>query len=345
MEENLITNEEHKHHFWILIGVAFLTAVVLIMSSYAWFYSSLDVRINFFKFVVSDESGLFISLDGVNFSDTIEISKDSIIDGLSNTYPNHTNQWASNGLYGVSTIGIPNSNTSKFRIFGNARLSYKLDSLDDHSYLHAREIKENNTSTGNMYLAFDVFLKNVSGSPYHDNLYLSKGTDIYSQDESFTDSDGTINSTRIGIVKVGTVPPRSTVDIIQNIECNNNCSSIIYEPNSTKHSIQSINRSKKYDVNLENGKYTPTFAVIEEGNFLDISCGQSINNPIDEEHFALQKTITDLDTIIFPIANGITKARIYVWVEGQDMDSLESRTEGTPIAIIINFYKDLAGYF
>ena len=36
--------------------------------------------------------------------------------------------------------------------------------------------------------------------------------------------------------------------------------------------------------------------------------------------------------------------RIYVWLEGQDIDSLETNSEGAPIFLAIDLLKDLAGY-
>ena len=53
--------------------------------------------------------GLFISLDGVNFSDTVEISYDSIINDIKTNYPTNTNQWASGGLWPASSNGIKTS--------------------------------------------------------------------------------------------------------------------------------------------------------------------------------------------------------------------------------------------
>jgi hypothetical protein len=47
---------------------------------------------------------------------------------------------------------------------------------------------------------------------------------------------------------------------------------------------------------------------------------------------------------MFKIPNGITKFRAYVWIEGQDIDSLETYSRGADIYVAINLIKDLAGY-
>ena len=41
----------------------------------------------------------------------------SVIRDLKETHPAHTNQWAAGGLWPVSTVGIRNSNMSKFDIY------------------------------------------------------------------------------------------------------------------------------------------------------------------------------------------------------------------------------------
>jgi hypothetical protein len=69
--------EFSKKAKWLCL-VTFFIGVTLLFATYAWFSASLNVRVKFFDVKVSTETGLFISLDGVNFSDTVEINHDSI---------------------------------------------------------------------------------------------------------------------------------------------------------------------------------------------------------------------------------------------------------------------------
>ena len=249
------------------------------------------------------------------------------------------------GLLPYSSNGILNSNNDKFDLFSSS-IRYKDVTVSRERVITTYKVQENAPNKSGGYVAFDVFLKNVTGSPYDDNLYLIEGTGIEVLDDKSNGSDGNINSLRMGFLKMDNVSKRSSVSTIQNIGCNNDCISVIYEPNSLNHSKASISRALKYNVKMEDGKYTPTFAVIKEGTDLEISNGhEGSNYELDSEHFVLQKTITDFDNSIFSISNGITKVRIYLWIEGQDMDSLESNPMGSKIAITINFYKDLAGYY
>lgn len=336
-----------KINIKVLYGAIFATAVFLIIASYAWFSATLNVRIKFFDLVVSTDNGLFISLDGINFSESVEVSLNSIITDLKKTYPNHTNQWSTTGLWPVSTNGIKDSNSDKFSVF-LGQVSRKRN-LDEKRYLTTKAVSETVSRTSNVYIAFDVFLKNVSGSPNNDNLYLDEGTSIsFTQDveeEIREEMTGIMNSMRIGMVIVGTVPTTADIDSIQNMKCNNRCSTLIYEPFSTLHSPMSIENAQQHGITLVDGVYSPTYAIIKEGSRLEHANGQEGSGiPLDTEHFALQRTITNFNESIYSIPNGITKLRVYVWIEGQDMDSLETSSKGANIDIVISFVKDLAGY-
>lgn len=335
----------------LLFIVLLLLAVVLIFATYAWFSASLNVKIKFFDVKVSTDTGLFISLDGVNFSDSIEISNESIIDDLYDLYPNHTNQWASNGLWSVSTNGIPNSNSNKFAIFNGEMGKYTDKERRGQRYLVTSLLDESKPNDWSQYIAFDVFLKNVSGSPKKDNLYLTRNTfvefDEEADEETISKMTDIMNSMRIGVVYIGETNSKADVRTIQNLQCNNQCRSFIYEPNSMLHNEESINAAKKLGIELVNNTYVPTYGVYSEGIYLNHKSG-FVNSGValDTEHFALQNTLKDedLEAPLFQIPNGITKVRVYVWIEGQDIDALEVHSEGAPVDLNLEFEKDLAGY-
>ena len=82
-------------------------------------------------------------------------------------------------------------------------------------------------------------------------------------------------------------------------------------------------------------------AVSGEMNFYEIS-NVIKGNPVD--NFKLQETRFSIEEPIFELPDGITKIRVYVWLEGQDIDSLETRSEGADVSVMINLIKDTAGY-
>jgi hypothetical protein len=335
---NALKKVESKN-FNLMLLVTFFLGVLLIFSAYAWFYASLDVQVKFVNLVVSKKNGLFISLDGVEFGSSVQISKENLINNLKRTYPGNTSKWAKFGLYPISSNGIPNSNTDKFDMYFAS--NFDVDQINKKSYLSTRKNVERGISDHENYIAFDLFLKNITGSPVSDNLYIDEGTGIVIDSEETEQIKGLVNSSRIGFVKVGSVSNKATVNEIQSIECNNNCEMVIYEPNSTTHTELSIERAKSYGINLINGQYYPTHAVVGEMDFFEIT--DVIKGNL-KGNFELQTTRIDIERPIFEIPDGITKVRVYVWLEGQDIDSLATRSEGADVSVIINLIKDTAGY-
>ena len=355
---DLVEKEKFKFKFpkiskrgKLLILVVFLLGIALSVATYAWFSASLNVKVKFFDVKVSTETGLFISLDGVNFSDSIEISRDSITKDLERLYPNHTNQWAATGLWSVSSNGIPNPNSDKFAVYGGSMGKYTDKARKGTRFVTTTLISEDKSSEWNQYIAFDIFLKNVSGSPKKDNLYIGRGTyidfDESADQETREKMQDIFNTMRMGIVKIGETDLKADVNTIQNLQCNGECISLIYEPNSTKHNQESIDAASELGISISDNTYVPTYGVIAEGDHLDHKSG-FINSGVnlDTEHFALQHTIfeSDLSRAIFQVPNGITKARVYIWIEGQDVDALEVHSEGAPVALNLDLEKDLAGY-
>jgi len=337
---DLVKVEKVKNrNFNLMLLVTFFLGVLLITSAYAWFQASLDVKIKMVNLVVSKKNGLFISLDGIEFGSSVEISENSLIKNLKNTYSGNTSQWARGGLYPISSKGIPNSNTSELEFF--VATSYDVDPLTGKSYLSTRKTVEKGINASRNYVAFDIFLKNITGSPVSDNLYIDEGTGVTIDDGNTEQIQGLINSIRMAFVKVGTVSRNATPEEIQSIECNNNCEMVIYEPNATKHTDLSIERAKKFGINLLDGQYYPTLAITGPMDFYEIS---DVARGVLDENFELQMTRIDVDKPMFEIPDGITKVRVYVWIEGQDIDSFETRSEGADVSIVINLIKDTAGY-
>jgi len=337
--------KKDKHRFFMSIVVIFFLGILLIFSAYAWFSTSLNVQIKTFNMIVSRNSGLSISFDAINYDKSIEISEDILINRLVETYPNNLSQWAGNGLIPVSSPGITNSNSYFFDIYQSSGVKYKDRNLDK-GYIKTSLYKEEQRISVNKFIAFDLFLKNETGSPISDHLFLEQSTEFLMTSDSDEEMSGLVNSARIGFVKVGSVPHDTPVDVIQNLQCNNDCQSVIYEPHSTNHSELSIERAKKFGINLKNGREFPTFAYKKAGGPFELIDTISGSVGLNYDYFVEQDTLTTeaFEEPLFTIPDGITKMRVYVWIEGQDIDSLETDSEGAEVSVSINFIKDTYGY-
>lgn len=335
-----------RHRFFMSIMVIFFLGILLIFSAYAWFSTSLNVKIKTFNMVVSRNSGLSISFDAINYGKSIEISEDMLINKLVETYPTNLSQWSSNGLIPISSPGIMNSNSYFFDIYQSSGVKYKTKDENKKGYITTKLVKETKRNAFNKFIAFDLFLKNETGSPISDNLFLEQETRFIMTSDSNEEMVGLVNSARIGFVKVGSVPHNTPVNTIQSLQCNNNCKSIIYEPNSMNHSAMSIERAKKFGINLKDQNEFPTFAYKKAGGPFELIDTISGSVGLDYNYFKEQETISTeaFNEPLFEIPDGVTKMRVYVWIEGQDIDSLETDSEGAEVSISISFIKDTASY-
>ena len=228
-----------------------LFGLLLVFSTYAWFSTNLNVKIKTFKMVITKNSDLSISFDGIDFAHSLDISKKTIIDDLARTYPANLSQWAANGFIPVSSPGITNQNSSLFDVYQTGGVLYdRRDRERKHGFINTVKTREDEPRSYNYYLAFDIFIKNESGSPVDDNLYLEQTTFINALEGTPEEMMGLVNSFRIGLVKVGSVNLKASVNEIQGISCNNDCESIIFEPNSKNHTEFSIEKAKKFNVEL-----------------------------------------------------------------------------------------------
>lgn len=328
--------------FNTIIFMAFITCLVLIYSTYAWFSATLDVKINNFKAVVDPETGIYISLDGVNWGSAVEISKDNIITNLKKTYPGHTNQW-SDGMTSVSTVGLNSVLDDKFTIFGNKTPFIGKILGTNKTAIDIIKLNEDKPNENADFIAFDIFIKNLTTSPYSDNIYLVEGTKVINSSD-VTD-DTAANAIRLGLLFMGSVHKNSSVDVIQNITCNPFCAQYIYEPNSTIHNEESIKNLKKHKYEIENGQEYQTYAVSKGGENIQIWSGVKDSMvPFNPDVFKKQMTTTTLSGPVGQIASGINKIRVYIWVEGQDIDIIEQKSTGYEVSVIMNFEKDMAGY-
>lgn len=326
--------------------VIFAFGVLLIFSSYAWFSMNMNVKVNMFKLSVEKSGDFEISFDGINFDYTIDVTEEFLMEELVKTYPNHYSQWNRGGFIPVSAQGIRNSNDPRLAIYESTGVLYKKRKKDD-GYIHTYLAYEDRVNEENSYIAFDIFIKNKTGSPRSDNIYFENGTSVVATEEEIEEEMmGLVNSFRVAAVVMDTVSTKASVEEIQGITCNNKCKAIIYEPNSKNHTELAIERAKKVNVDLVDGIQYPTYACIKEAGPIYIKDIVSGSENLDPTLVKLQETITeeDFENPIFELPNGITKVRIYIWIEGQDIDSLETNSDGAEVDVIIKFTKDNAGY-
>ncbi len=258
-----IGTKRRKKIFRLLV-VCCMFAILLSASTYAWFVGMKTVGVNTFNIDIATTEGLFLSMDGQTWSYSI-----SPTDEDTPVYANNANTFAPDGLIPISSVGDIDATSSRMKLYEKASLSaitggYKFLANQVNNYTidngHGEFIE------GKGYVAFDLFIRNLSGAEYYEENNPLNEEAIYLLPESSVkvslngvENTGIENSVRVGFVQLGRVSATETiaVDDITAINCSdkeltadgnakNDVTGIcrnaqIWEPNDTKHVQNALN--------------------------------------------------------------------------------------------------------
>ena len=309
--------------------VLLLIAILLIASTYAWFTANTVVTISTLNVHVEAKGGLQISADGINWKTVL--SNDDIAPDKLTTYAANVNQ-IPEILEPVSTTG--NVTDGKMDMFYGVVTAATVASdgikLGDFTLTTTKETDKHGT-TGK-YIVFDAFLKVDTNQP----LSLTKNSGVKA--DTASDDRGLKNAARVAFVPSTKVAadgdPTST---IQNLVPNGKA--CIWEPNDDVHTAPAVSAAKSiYGLDT-----TPTSAApLPYYGVKAVTKKPVPLNSKDEASFAvvtpsIQTTEGNKDTKeVFGLTKGITKVRIYMWIEGQDVDC-ENNASGSDITYDVQF--------
>ncbi len=378
-----------------------LSAVLLAVSTYAWFIGMRTVNVNPFEIEIAVADSLSLSLDGRTWGPTITVSQDELEDVVAPRYASNSNSWGGGGLIPMSSIGELDSNVSRMKLFEKASLT---PTKGGYRLLASRVDNFNeNQSEKDGYVVFDLFVRNFSGSEYYtennenneEAIYLTVDSKVQVA-EGGVDNTGIENSVRVAFAQIGRVigtSPYGTqeeYEKIQEITCESDpgngvtgiCRTAqIWEPNDRDHVAHAIgwyNTSCKartgavvtaagaYSTEtgtcglVIDGKAYPTYAVttnIGSSDNVDVYDGTAYNTyaPEDGEGQLLPSKLasydyftdtekllkgTDRPPFMTLAPNSITKVRVYIYIEGQDVDNYDFASVGKKISIKFGFTKE-----
>ena len=112
-------NKKHENRIKKLIVGCALCAVVLTVSTYAWFIGMKTVDVSSFDVKIAAIDGLSLSLDGSVWADTVSINE---ANHKTVSYTGNTNSWGGEGLIPVSTVGVINKDVSRLTLYEKGSL-------------------------------------------------------------------------------------------------------------------------------------------------------------------------------------------------------------------------------
>ena len=413
-------NRKHARRVKRLALICTLSTIILVVSTYAWFIGMKTVNVSTFDVQIAATKGLYLSLDGVTWSETVNIDKSN----FDSTYSGNTNTWSDGGLIPMSTVGEISSTDSRLILFEKGSLT-----TTDGGYRLMTSKVDNTLATrgtnheGKGFVAFDLFVKNLSGNEYYTDynqlneeaIYLTQASSVVVDETagSKQDKTGIENSVRVAFAQIARVEADVTdaTNVIQKMTCAGGtladetvtgiCDRYaqIWEPNDTKHVENAINwystaclkrtgtagSGFAYGTDkcstIENNKYYQTYTVgnvIDYSNYVDVYDGTEYNtytssisttkvngnstiangptgtvinsvSGLNEgklynyDYFTdSEKMLTGMDrpTFMTLAPNSITKVRVYVYIEGQDVDNYDFASLGKQIKVNFGFTKE-----
>lgn len=301
---------KRKKYLFILV---FLTSMLLTTTSYAWFTTSRIVTINMLNLHVSAEGGLEISADAVNWKSILETddlrnARDQYLTSK-NQIPNWLNPSSTGGT-------VSNGELYLYQGQGTNDIGDKFI-LTTTRALEEEGFGDENT---NGFVAFDIFLRTSTPK----TLYLTSNAGVY---YNGNDNSGIENAFRIAFLKEGTLPKDASVSSIQRL--NGADKAYIWEPNYDVHTESGVRNA--FDVygittTTSNGSLLSYDGVISEITTADNVSLDKANSTNYPQFF--KKVNVDYATVanfqqnitLFDLEIGVTKFRIYIWIEGQDVD-------------------------
>ncbi len=310
------------------ILVLLLIAILLIASTYAWFTSNRVVTISSIDVHVEASSGIQISVDGINWKTVIS---NSDITAASDTYSAAVNQLPAT-MVPVSTAGVVSGDRMAM-YYGVVTAN---ETTGNYELTATAETDANGTS--GKYVAFDVFLKLDQA----ETIYLTEGSDVTHQSTTAAPSDkGLKNAARVGFCVLGNTNSNSTTQVIQGLT--GGTTSYIWEPNYDVHTQAGVNAASSiYGIttSLTGGSQLSYYGVKAP-----ISTAVALNNTSNTLFTSLTNPIKtaaghQAGTVqLMSGSAGITKVRIYMWIEGQDVDC-ENSASGSDIRFDLGFTID-----
>mgnify|MGYP004661841579 FL=1 len=319
-----------KNRLFYLLLLLFVTVISLSVSSYAWFTSNRLVKVDLLNVSVKAQGGIEISVDGSNWKSSV--SADDITKAREN-YPNSVNQIPSVLEPVSSVMDIDNGKVKLFYgvASNNSDGDYILDttrSIEEESF--------GNDSNGK-FVTFDLFLKVNKDT----DLYLTPESNVtYGGDTSF----GIENAVRFAFVLEGSTFTGSSLDVIQNLTTNDRNNVYVWEPNYDVHTPNGVNNARDvYGINIG----TTSDSLLYDGVAKEFDKDKNItttkaNSRYYPEYFSTVKvdyyTISGFNNNVkmFNIKNGISKIRVYMWIEGQDVDCENNASIGN-VALSLQF--------
>lgn len=304
-----------KRAFVSAIAMLIVSAIVLTSSTFAWFSMSKEATVEKMDLTVSSPEGIQISANASAW--TASLTNDDFFNEESTSrykaYDGNTN------LMPKDLIPV----SSYFGEYKDGAANFFKATLDDTGYATVTAVEQtagNDDVAG--LVAFDIFFK------------VANETKVYFGTSEFTDesSSDILTALRVAFSEMGNTSSTVAADAIS-------CKSPAADK-SYMYEVDTENRSADAVTNGNSTGYIQTKYVGSTQASFNVSADKILTNGFCKEAACTEIKSTAADTDkSFTLQAGVTKMRIYIWVEGNDIDCRNS-VAGAALSVALKFTID-----
>lgn len=299
-----------KNKTLLLLITLLSTASLLSVTTFAWFTANKLVAVSTIQVNVEAQGGIQVSADGTNWKSIVNVDD---LNNVAATYAASVNQIPAT-LEPVSTGANIDAAGLMQMYYGSVETNVGGDYI-----LTATKTTETRNNPLGRFVAFDLFFRADSNS----QLYLTTNSGVETPDVTDT---GIKNATRVGFVILGNTALGSSIPVIQGLNSGVGSPTYIWEPNYSDHTAPAIAHAfDTYGITVDANRvpYAGVQAVINTAADIELADTTAIANPsLFKAVTPAYATVNGFSTYqtVFSINQGITKIRMYMWIEGQDID-------------------------
>ena len=319
--DNTDRSKKRRKRLFLLLLLLLVTGVLLGTSTFAWFTANKTVAVNDIQVNVAAQNGIQISVDGTTWKSIVQTSD---ILGATTKYAAAVNQVpsVSNSLSPVSTVGNIDENGRMEMYLGDV----KSNATTGDYIITATKEEEVAGATSGSFIAFDLFFRVDANTP----IYFTPNTRVITSDANDT---GIKNATRMAFVILGNTTTGDTLANIQALNAGTSAVKYIYEPNYDVHTAAAVNNANDtYGITTTTTggsllPYSGVKAPIPESAAVPLKVAGTTTHAASYSDYFDAVTV-DYSTVSgfsnnfsgFTLNSGITKVRVYMWIEVQDVD-------------------------
>lgn len=279
-----------KRAFISAIAMLIVSAIVLTSATYAWFTMAKKVEVESMELNVTSPEGIQISANTSAF--TTKLTVDEITGAATTRY----------SAYEGNTNNIPETikpaSTNLTRTGRNLNW-YEITPNDDGKRMM---ISKMTNEKGSGLVAFDLFIK----------VKEAQTVKFGSTTVTCADNAEVLTAMRVAVATCGTVKEKAEAADFQS----NSIESV------TNYEIDATNHTQAVKDKVAAGISIPAMKAVRADSagswiYADTNFNNIITNTIYTGNVS---SVTDADDATFSVAAGITLVRVYMWMEGNDVD-------------------------